>query len=97
VQLDAAGRPGLDVELALVEGQSAIDKLCRFALARYQHWAREIPGPLEVSADGTAVELAPDGTFDAPGAQMLLVRDGSAVTVLAPPLEGPPFPDSRLD
>jgi hyaluronoglucosaminidase len=97
VQLDAEGRPGVDVELALVEGQSAIDKLCRLALARYQHWAHQTPGALEVSADGTAVQLAPDGTFDAPGAQVVLVRDGSAVTVLAPPLEGPPFPDRRLD
>jgi hypothetical protein len=50
-----------------------------------------------VSADGTAVPLEPDGSFDTPGARSVLVRDGSAVTALAPPLEGPPFPDSRLD
>jgi hyaluronoglucosaminidase len=97
VQLDAEGRPGLDVDLALVEGQSAIDRLCRLALARYQHWTRQTPGALEVAADGTAVKLAPDGTFNAPEAQVMLVRDGSAVTALAPPLEDPPFPDSRLD
>ncbi|HEY4400407.1 MAG TPA: protein O-GlcNAcase, partial [Acidimicrobiia bacterium] len=38
VQL-ADGRPGLDVDLAVVEDQSAIDRLCRVALARYQVWA----------------------------------------------------------
>jgi hyaluronoglucosaminidase len=97
VQLDAGGRAGLDVDLALVEGESAIDKLCRVALGLYQQWARQTPGALEVSADGTAVPLAPDGSFDAPGARSMLVREGSAVTELAPPLEGPPFPDSRLD
>ena len=96
VQLDAEGRPGLDVDLALVEGRSAIDKLCRLALGQYQHWTRQTPGALEVSADGTAVPLAPDGWFDAPGAQVILVRDGSATTALAPPPEGPPFPDTRL-
>jgi hypothetical protein len=85
------------VDLALVEGESAIDNLCRLALGRYQQWTRQTPGALEVSADGTEVPLAPDGSFDAPGARSMLVRDGSTVTALAPPLDGPPFPDSRLD
>jgi len=39
VQLED-GSPGLDVDLAVVEGQSAIDRLCRVALARYRAWAR---------------------------------------------------------
>jgi len=39
VQL-ADGSPGLDVDLAVVEGQSAIDRLCRIALARYQAWSQ---------------------------------------------------------
>jgi len=46
VQLED-GSPGLDVDLAIVEGQSAIDRLCRIALARYQAWAqrpRDAPG-----------------------------------------------------
>jgi hyaluronoglucosaminidase len=97
VQLDAEGRPGLDVDLALVEGQSAIDKLCRLALDRYKEWTQQRPGVLEVSADGTDVPFAADGTFNAPGTQVILVRDASAVTALAAPFEGPPFPDSRLD
>lgn len=39
VQLDD-GSPGLDVDLAIVEGQSAIDRLCRVALACYRAWSR---------------------------------------------------------
>jgi hyaluronoglucosaminidase len=39
VQLDD-GSPGLDVDLAVVERQSAIDRLCRVALDRYQAWSR---------------------------------------------------------
>jgi hyaluronoglucosaminidase len=97
VQLDADGRPGLDVDLALVEGQSAIDKLCELALARYKEWTQQKSGRLEVSIDDEPVQLAQDGTFDASGAQVMLVRDGNAVTALAPPREGPPFPDSRLE
>src|SRR5207247_9277845 len=38
VQL-ADGRPGLDVDLAVVEDQSAIDRLCRVSLARYEVWS----------------------------------------------------------
>jgi hypothetical protein len=32
------GRPGLDVDLALVEDANAIDALCRLALDRYREW-----------------------------------------------------------
>ncbi len=32
------GRPGLDVDLALVENANAIDALCRLALERYRGW-----------------------------------------------------------
>jgi hypothetical protein len=33
------GRPGVDVDLALVENRSAIDRLCRLALREYRAWA----------------------------------------------------------
>ena len=39
VQLDD-GAPALDVDLALVEGENAIDELCRIALDRYRTWVR---------------------------------------------------------
>lgn len=91
------GRPGLDIDVALVEGQSAIDRLCRLALGRYQAWSEQDPGVLEVTADGAPVQVGPDGTFYAPGAGVMLVRAGSGVTTLAPPAQGPPFADSRLD
>jgi beta-N-acetylglucosaminidase len=90
-------RPGLDVDLALVEGQSAIDRLCVLALHRYREWAQREPGPLEVTVDGAPLPLAPDATFDAPGGRTVLVRDATGVTALRPPAQGPPFPDSRLD
>ena len=49
VQLDD-GSPGLDVDLAVVEGQSAIDRLCRIALDRYQAWSRRPRDPRPVAA-----------------------------------------------
>jgi hyaluronoglucosaminidase len=98
VQLgDADARPGLDIDLALIEGQSAIDRLCRLALDRYQAWAQRPPTALEMTADGTPVRLAADATFHVPDAQTLLVRDGTSVTALRTPAQGPPFPDTRLD
>jgi hyaluronoglucosaminidase len=97
VQLGDDGRPGLDVELALVEGQSAIDRLCRLALDRYQAWAQRPPAALGMTADGTPVHLAADGTFHVPDAHTLLVRDGIGVTALRAPAQGPPFADTRLD
>jgi hyaluronoglucosaminidase len=90
------GRPGLDVDLALVEDQSAIDRLCRLALGRYQAWTQRAQGALEVTADGEQLRLGPDASFHAPGARVILVRDGSGVTALTEPTAGPPFPDSRL-
>lgn len=39
VQLDD-GAPALDVDLALVEGENAIDELCHIALDRYRDWVR---------------------------------------------------------
>ncbi len=96
VQIDDDGRPGLDVDLALVENQSAIDRLCRLALARYHAWAQRPPAALEVTADGAPARLAADATFHVPDAHTVLVRDGTAGTALRAPAQGPPFPDTRL-
>lgn len=90
-------RPGLDVDLALIEGQSAIDRLCRIALRRYQEWTQRKPGPLDVTVDGSPLSAAPDATFHAPGARTVLVRDAAGSTALRAPAQGPPFPDHRLD
>lgn len=97
VQLDDDGRPGLDIDLALVEDQSAIDRLCRLALGRYHEWAQRAPVALEVTADGAPVRLAADATFHVPDAHTVLVRDGNAGTALRAPAQAPPFPDTRLD
>jgi hyaluronoglucosaminidase len=94
---DDAGRPGLDIDLALVEGHSAIDRLCRLALDRYRAWTQRPTAALEVMADDTPVRLAADATFCVPDAHTLLVRDGAGVTALRAPAQGPPFPDTRLD
>jgi hyaluronoglucosaminidase len=56
VQLDD-GSPGLDVDLAVVEGQSAIDRLCRIALARYQAWAQRSHDAPAVAAEAAGAEL----------------------------------------
>jgi hyaluronoglucosaminidase len=89
------GRPGLDVDLAVVEGQSAIDRLCRFALDRYRSCTHRPPGPLRVTVDGAPAAVAPDGTFFAPGARVVVVESGADTTALSS-VEGLPFPDPRL-
>jgi hyaluronoglucosaminidase len=89
------GRPALDVDLAVVEGQSAIDRLCRFALDRYRSWTQRPPGPLRVTVDGAPAAVARDGTFSAPGARVVVVESGGDTTALQPSAE-PPFPDPRL-
>jgi hyaluronoglucosaminidase len=95
VQLDD-GRPGLDVDLAVVDGQSAIDRLCRFALDRYRSWTQRPRETLRVTVDGVPAEVAPDGSFSAPGARVVVVvESGGDMTALHPPAE-PPFPDPRL-
>jgi hypothetical protein len=95
IQLDD-GRPGLDVDLAVVEDQSAIDRLCRFALARYQAWAQRSPEPLRITVDGTPADVELDGSFSAPGAEVVVVAAGSDATEI-PRADGTlPFPDARL-
>jgi hypothetical protein len=64
VQLDD-GSPGLDVDLAVVEGQSAIDRLCRIALARYQAWAQRPRDAPTITAGVNSTTLPfPDARLD---------------------------------
>jgi len=64
VQLED-GSPGLDVDLAVVEGQSAIDRLCRIALARYRAWARARgSGNASRAVVGDAALPFPDARLD---------------------------------
>jgi hyaluronoglucosaminidase len=95
VQLDD-GRPGLDVDLAVVEGRSAIDRLCRFALALYQGWAQRAHDRLAVTVDGAPASVEPDGSFSAPGARVVVVEAGPDATELSGADAVLPFPDARL-
>ncbi len=95
IQLDD-GRPGLDVDLAVMEGQSAIDRLCRLALARYQEWAQRPVEPLTVLADGAPAAVEPDGTFSAPGVRVVVVTAGPDATEVPGVDAALPFPDARL-
>ena len=95
VQL-ADGRPGLDVDLAVVEDQSAIDRLCRVALARYQVWAERSTASLRVRVGGAPVAVASDGAFSATGAQLVVVEAGTDATEVPGAESNVPFPDSRL-
>jgi hyaluronoglucosaminidase len=95
IQLDD-GRPGLDVDLAVVEGGSAIDRLCRFALARYQAWAQRSPDTLRVTVDGAFTALEADGAFSAPGARRVIVEAGPDTTEVPGTDAVLPFPDARI-
>jgi hyaluronoglucosaminidase len=95
IQLDD-GRPGLDVDLAVVEGRSAIDRLCRFALARYQVWAQRPPVPPRITIEGVPTAVEPDGAFYAPSARIVVVETGPDATQVAGVDALPPFPDARL-
>jgi beta-N-acetylglucosaminidase len=64
VQLED-GRPALDVDLAVVEDQSAIDRLCRFALGRYQAWTQREAGSAAAALHASAEALPfPDPRLD---------------------------------
>jgi hypothetical protein len=78
VQTDA-GRPAVDVDLALVEDANAIDHLCRVALREYERWRADADERVRVFVDGAERPIAADGTFDARG-DMALVRSGRLVT-----------------
>jgi hypothetical protein len=90
------GRPGLDVDLAVIEGASAIDRLCRFALARYQAWARRSPDTPRITVDGAAAAVEADGAFYAPGARVVVVESGPDTTEVPGADAVLPFPDARV-
>jgi hypothetical protein len=87
------GQPGLDVDLALREDRSAIDRLCRLALGQYRGWAAAPDHAVRV--DGAAGPVGDGGRFAADPATVVTVRCGDVPTAVAAP-GGPPFPDVRL-
>jgi hyaluronoglucosaminidase len=92
----ADGTPGLDVDLALRDDQSAIDRLCRVALAEYGAWERdEEPAPLTARVGMERLPVDPDGSFSAPAADTVVVQAGEHATRVGAD-DRPPFPDARL-
>jgi len=89
------GQPALDVDLALHEDCSAIDRLCRVALAEYRTWVGEAAAGLEVRAGLEAVPLDGTGRFTVDAATAVLVLCGSRSTRVRAP-GTPPFRDARL-
>jgi hyaluronoglucosaminidase len=90
----ADGQPMLDVDLALREDTSAIDRLCRLALRQYRDWALDADEPVGARDDLEPLDVAPDGTFHAAGAEVL-AHCGRRATLIAAGT-GPPFADARL-
>ena len=91
VQL-AGGLPGLDVALAVREDASAIDALCRLALASYADWTRDAGAPIEAFVDGEPRAVSSTGAFDGSGRE-IRVRAACHETSAGPSL---PFRDRRL-
>ena len=89
------GQPALDIDLALREDCSAIDRLCRVALGEYRTWVGEADAGLEVRAGFEALPLDPAGAFTADTDTAALVLCGSRSTRVAAP-STPPFRDARL-
>jgi hyaluronoglucosaminidase len=93
VQTDR-GRPAVDVGLALLEDENAIDRLCRIGLREYERWRGDADETVQVYVDGSERPIAADGTFNARG-QMALLRSGRLVT-RAHPDEELPVRDRRI-
>lgn len=94
VQLDD-GRPALDVDLAVREDDSAVDRLCRLALAAYRSYAADAETALVVRHGLDPVALDGDGSFRVPPDQTVLVQCGRHLTRTAA-ATAPPFRDARL-
>ena len=89
------GAPALDARAALREDASAIDRLCRLALATYDGWRTTAAGkPARAFVDGEERAVDTDGTFDGRG-RMVMVRQGPLCTRVAPDAMLP-FSDRRL-
>jgi hypothetical protein len=91
----AAGRPAVDVDLALIEDANAIDRLCRIALREYERWRADADETIRVLVDGETRAVAADGGFDASGA-MAIVRTGRLATRVRPG-ETLPMRDRRME
>ena len=86
------GAPALDARAAVREDANAIDALCRLALATYDSWRTLAAGQaLRALVDGEERLVAPDGSFDARGADVI-VGQGPHLTRVGPL----PFRDQRL-
>ena len=92
----ADGSPGLDVDLAVREDESATDRLCRFALAQYREFERDdAPLTVAVRLGMELVPVEPDGAFTAPAGEAVIVHAGDHATRVGAG-DAPPFPDARL-
>ena len=89
------GEPALDIDLALREDGSAIDRLCRFALHEYRDALPDMGAPLCARAGLDSYEVGPDGRFDAPPDVSIVVSWGRQLTRVDAP-SSPPFGDARL-
>lgn len=89
------GAPALDARAAVREDANAIDTLCRLGLATYDDWrTTAADAPLEIVVDGAARPIAPDGTFDGRGTDVV-VRQGP-ISTRVPQGRALPFSDRRL-
>ena len=88
------GRPAVAIDLAVLEDENAIDRLCRVALREYERWRADANETVRAMVDGTERTVAPDGSFDGRGA-MTLVRTGRLATRVRPG-EALPVRDRRL-
>jgi hyaluronoglucosaminidase len=89
------GEPALDIDLALREDASAIDRLCRFALHEYRDALPDMGAPLCARAGLDSYAVEPDGRFDVPPEVPIVVSWGRQLTRADAP-SSPPFGDARL-
>jgi hyaluronoglucosaminidase len=89
------GSPAFDVHLGVREDGSAVDRLCRIALAQYHEWATGDDAPVTVRQGWELVPVAADGSFAADPDAVVLVQCGRHGTRVDASGELP-FPDSRL-
>jgi hypothetical protein len=94
VQLED-GRAAVDVALAVQEGASVIDDLCRLALEHYSLWTALPAEPVRVMTATRELEVDDRGSCRAESGEMVLVRSGPLATRIG---EGgaTPFLDARL-
>ena len=90
----AGGEPGVDVDLAVREDESVVDRLCRLALDDYQRWRPD--AGCEVTVETANGPISTDAVgFCSLDSEVVFVRSGSRVTRVPAAVELP-FPDPRL-